>query len=404
MRKKIYHIGIIWANPYSENLGVGALAYSILHILEKVSKKTGVVFKYFFVGNHGKRNDFIQIGNSKVKVKNYPYSISSTNLINWFKFFLKYPFGIFNLMKFNVVVDMGEGDSFSDIYGILRFKEINATKRNLNFFEKKIILLPQTIGPFNLIEAKQEAIKSINKAHLVTTRDRQSYDYVKQLLPNKAVFELIDMAFFMPYHKNQQFLNTIRFGINVSGLLWNGGYTKNNQFHLKSNYQNLIHTIIRSFLNNSEVDIILISHVITKEYDNIENDLKICNELNTKYPKTKLAPVFSNPIEAKSFISGLDFFTGSRMHGCIAAFSTGVPVFPLAYSRKFNGLFGDTLNYKYFGDLVNSSTDNILNDLKSSFNKRDELKELIRIAQRDFVSQIEFKLINLLSDAIIQPK
>ena len=28
------------------------------------------------------------------------------------------------------------------------------------------------------------------------------------------------------------------------------------------------------------------------------------------------------------------------MHACIAAFSAGVPVIPMAYSRKFEGLFG----------------------------------------------------------------
>ena len=31
---------------------------------------------------------------------------------------------------------------------------------------------------------------------------------------------------------------------------------------------------------------------------------------------------------------------GARMHACIAAFSSGVPVVPMAYSRKFEGLFG----------------------------------------------------------------
>lgn len=407
MNKKNYHIGIIWANPYSENLGVAALAYSIVFILEKVSKETGVVFKYFFLGNKAKKIDFLKIGDKQVKVRNYPYSFSSTKLKSWFKFFLKYPLGIFNIIKFKVVVDIGAGDSFSDTYGILRFKYINAIKKNLILLGKKLILLPQTIGPFNCIEVKQEATISINKAHLVTTRDKQSYDYVKQLLPNKTIFELIDVAFFLPYKIDQQVSSKIRVGINVSGLLWNGGYTRNNQFNLKSDYQDIIHNTIQHFLRNIDVEVVLIAHVLgflEKDYDNIENDLKVCDDLHKTYPKTKIAPVFSTPIEAKSYISGFDFFTGSRMHACIAAFSTGVPVFPLAYSRKFNGLFGDTLNYKYFGDLVNSSADDILNDLKSAFNNRDELKELIKIAQRDIVSPREFKLINLLSDAIIQSK
>lgn len=403
MRKKIFHIGIFWANPYSENLGVGALAYSIVFILEKISKKAGVTFKYYFINNKGKKNDILKIGSTQVKVKNYPYSYSMTKLRSWIKFFFKYPLGIFNILKFNAVVDMGEGDSFSDIYGISRFKNLNATKQNLRLFGKKLIFLPQTIGPFNVIESEQEAVISINKANLVTTRDKQSYDYVKQLLPDKPLYELVDMAFFLPYKVDQQVSSKIRVGINVSGLIWNGGYTKNNQFHLKSDYQNIIHTIIQHFLSIPKIKLELIAHVILKkDYHNVENDLKICNDLHKIYPQTKVAPAFSTPIEAKSYISGFDFFTGSRMHACIAAFSSGVPVFPLGYSRKFNGLFGDTLNYKYYGDLVNSSTDDVLNDLKSAFNNRDELKEIIRVAQQTIVSSRESELIYLLSESIIK--
>jgi polysaccharide pyruvyl transferase WcaK-like protein len=37
------------------------------------------------------------------------------------------------------------------------------------------------------------------------------------------------------------------------------------------------------------------------------------------------------------------------MHACIAAFSTGVAVVPLAYSRKFNGLF-ESLGYSVIAD------------------------------------------------------
>jgi colanic acid/amylovoran biosynthesis protein len=403
MRKKIFHIGIFWANPYSENLGVGALAYSIIFILEKISEKEGVTFKYYFINNKGKKNDILKIGSTQVKIKNYPYSFGMTKFKSWIKFFFKYPLEIFNILKFNVVVDIGEGDSFSDIYGGSRFKDINATKQNLTLLGKKLILLPQTIGPFNCNKAKQEAVMSLNKAHLITTRDKQSYDYVKELLPDKPLYEIVDMAFFLPYKVDQQVSSKMRVGINVSGLIWNGGYTKNNQFNLKSDYQNIIHTIIQHFLNIPKIKLELVAHVILKkDYHNVENDLKICNDLHKIYPQTKVAPAFSTPIEAKSYISGFDFFTGSRMHACIAAFSSGVPVFPLGYSRKFNGLFGDTLNYKYYGDLVNSSTDDVLNDLKSAFNNRAELKEIIRVAQQTIVSSKESELIYLLSESIIK--
>ena len=87
---------------------------------------------------------------------------------------------------------------------------------------------------------------------------------------------------------------------------------------------------------------------------------------------------FLTPIDAKDYISGLDFFMGSRMHATIAAFSSGVPVVPIAYSRKFNGLFKDTLEYEYMVDLKNSSNEEAFTMIKSSFEKRMNLKDIIQ--------------------------
>lgn len=59
-----------------------------------------------------------------------------------------------------------------------------------------------------------------------------------------------------------------------------------------------------------------------------------------EFPGSVLAPAFASPSEAKSYIAGMDFFMGARMHACITALLSGVPVVPMAYSLKFEGLFG----------------------------------------------------------------
>ena len=55
-------------------------------------------------------------------------------------------------------------------------------------------------------------------------------------------------------------------------------------------------------------------------------------------------------MEAKSYISRMDLVIGSRMHATIAAFSVGAPTIPVAYSRKFEGMFG-SLGYPAVVDL-----------------------------------------------------
>ncbi len=396
--KKI-NVGLIWANPYSGNLGVSALAYSSLYLLEKVSKQKNVEFTYTVIDGSGPKKDTLNIGECSVDITNVTWDYTGT-----FKTFVKVALfkwkQIFTAARLDIIFDMGEGDSFSDIYGIRRFRKINGSKKLFRLMGKKQVLLPQTIGPFYSEEAKAAGNESIDKTQLVLARDRQSFNYITKNLPSKKVYELIDLAFFMPFEKTTLENDKVKIGINISGLLWHGGYTKDNQFSLKTNFKDLMTRTIDYFLGDDNNEIFFVAHVISPNYENLDNDLKVCHELSKIYPSAKLAPAFKNPIEAKSFISGMDFFTGARMHSCIASFSAGVPVYPLAYSRKFNGLFGDTLGYKYYGDLVNSEIDDVFNDMKSSFSKRLELKEKINSILQDEVSKKETMLLDLISGIV----
>ena len=102
--------------------------------------------------------------------------------------------------------------------------------------------------------------------------------------------------------------------------------------------------------------------------------VKLFEEYN--HPNLILSPLFLDPIVAKSYIAGMDFFMGARMHSTIAAFSSEVPVFPMAYSRKFNGLFTDTLQYPYMADMKAQSETEILAGIKQCYEQREKLKEL----------------------------
>jgi polysaccharide pyruvyl transferase WcaK-like protein len=85
-----------------------------------------------------------------------------------------------------------------------------------------------------------------------------------------------------------------------------------------------------------------------------------------------VSPFFKSPGEAKTYIAGLDFFLGARMHATIAAFSSGVPVVPMAYSRKFIGVFG-TLGYEHVADCKADTADEIMARITHGFENRDQL-------------------------------
>ena len=151
--------------------------------------------------------------------------------------------------------------------------------------------------------------------------------------------------------------------LNPSGLLWDSGYTGGNQFGLQCDYQELLSRLI-DLLEKRDLEIVLVPHVLHGPVYCVEDDYKVCLWLKQKHPLCTLAPFFYTPIEAKSYISGLDLLIGSRMHCCIAAYSSGVPIYPLAYSRKFKGLFKEELKYPYGAELVDSDTNVVLSGLK----------------------------------------
>jgi colanic acid/amylovoran biosynthesis protein len=167
-------------------------------------------------------------------------------------------------------------------------------------------------------------------------------------------------------------LSVTNVGINISGLLFNGGYNGNNLFKLKTDYPALARSLIAAFMTIPGCVVHLISHVISNS-QYMEDDYRVAAALAKEFPGTIHAPRFATPSEAKGYISSLDFFTGSRMHACIAAFSSGVPVVPIAYSRKFSGLFG-SLAYTQVADCKTQSNAEVITKVLAGFANRAQLR------------------------------
>lgn len=366
----------------SGNRGCVALSISSMFIIDDMLSKKNISCKFYLPqSGHKEYKEYeVKVGNKILKYTAIPdiscYSLKSLikNIIR-FKQFL-HSSKIYKHADY--IFDIGQGDSFADIYGKGRFDWIFAQHKLGRKYNKPYCILPQTIGPFKNKEIEKQAIKGVKWAKCVMVRDKQSFDYVKEMLPNKEVHEIIDVAFFMPYVKKVFDPSFIHVGLNISALLWHGGYTRDNQFELKSNYQQLIRDIIKYFLGLNNVKLHLIPHVVNGER-HIENDYAVSYDLYEEFhhPNLILAPLFLDPIIAKGYIAGMDFFMGARMHSTIAAFSSGVPVVPMAYSRKFNGLFGETLKYPFVSDMKTQINENLLLDIKNLYAERYKLQKII---------------------------
>lgn len=348
-------IGLMGFEFNSPNKGCEALGYSFLSILaEHINRR---VIIYNFSGT--------ELGNIPIFFPNFTF----INIYPKIKDIqLKY---IRAIKRCDYIFDVTMGDSFSDIYSIDYYKKLCRHKRIAGLLCHKYILLPQTYGPFNEKGSADHALKILQRSFKIYCRDEIS----KKLLQNKFnIHNAIlasDMAFFLPYNKGMyQFSAERKVGLNVSGLLYKGGFNLNNQFELSINYVDLINRLLLNLHNKYEVH--LIPHVIDLKEDAYDDDYKICEFLHNKFPNTTLAPQFETPIQAKSYISNMDIFIGSRMHSTIASFSSGVVTIPISYSRKFEGLFG-SLEYPYVVSAKTESTQSAFEMIMKYIEEKNKL-------------------------------
>ena len=352
-------IGLLWHSVNSDNLGVTALTFSNIAIVEQAAAELGLSVSFVVLGWRDPGEVQLRAANLSV------FAMGARDIVD--------PRGLHaQCRRCDLILDISAGDSFADIYGVRRFLFNALSKSAALLSGRPLILPPQTIGPFERRWTRLVARLLMRRCRVVLTRDSLSTGYCRSLGLDRMV-EATDVAFMLPYDKPERQVDApLKVGINFSGLLFNGGYTRNNMFSLKADYPALARDVIARFLALGTCEVHLVSHVSSERFET-EDDMRVAQKLAHEFPAVKLAPRFRTPVEAKSYISGLDFFCGSRMHACIAAFSSGVPVVPIAYSRKFAGLFG-SLGYTAVADCRTETAGEIADRVLTGFQARDRLK------------------------------
>ena len=360
-------IGILGISLSSNNYGVTALGYTQLSMLEEILNNSYIKDVEFFIFSPDSQEIIDEnvklirvIHKTKVK-KNMNIKSGLSGIIRMAK----------NIDECDFVIDLTYGDSFSDIYGKKIFYLYSIPKMIANK-KKKLILGPQTIGPFKnkLIEKIAKTI--LIKAEIICVRDEKSLDYTRQLTNRNDIVLSSDLAMKLPFEKQTISNGKFNVGINISELLYYNDNNKNEKdFQIVVDYKKFIDSIINRFYSE-KYQIHIVTHVFSK--DDNQGEYGLAKKIHHDYPKTILAPKFKNPIDAKSYLSGLDLFFGSRMHATIGAFSAGIPVIPMSYSRKFEGLY-ESLNYNYGINLRDTTIENGLEHIDYCLDNYLKMKE-----------------------------
>lgn len=291
--------------------------------------------------------------------------------------------------KCDIVFDETFGDGFSDIYFTKSAYRDALTKCIAARQKTPFIMTPQTYGPFKHKTLEKIAARAIRRSTEVYARDAISADYAASI-SKREVKTVTDLAFSLPFKKSLPQSDNFRLGLNVSGLLWNGGFSSENQFGLKTNYRDYCSQIIEWAISQG-MEVHIIPHVtVSGDAGRVvpDGDYPACETLKAKYPEVFLAPCFTTPYDVKNYIASMDCFIGARMHATIGAFSSGVATIPFAYSRKFKGLY-ENFNYPYWVDGTETDTKTSVEKTIEYIENREKLKENIEISMKDVNAHLD---------------
>lgn len=340
MERRIGLLGLTFTDP---NKGCEALTYTFLNMLSQFYENDHLEIVCFMRTNEfGKIPESFPMMTFKCHVLNI-YSIAS-----WISVYK-------DIHKCDCVFDASYGDGFTGIYGARR-NFVQALRKQLVISANRpLFLLPQTYGLYHKY-FKKWSISLIKSASLAYARDEATAKVIGDFVKTTS-----DMAFGLPFDKSRYSMKdgVNRIGINVSSLLWDEDTCK--RFALTVDYKVFYFNLLDYLISKSDFEIHLIPHVVDLKNPNSgENDYRICQYLKSKYgDKVILAPPFETAIDAKSYISNMNIFLGSRMHATIGAISSGVTTIPFSYCHKFEALYSN-IGYAYLLSATKISTEQAL--------------------------------------------
>ncbi|MEE3878793.1 polysaccharide pyruvyl transferase family protein [Vibrio sp. YYF0003] len=259
-------------------------------------------------------------------------------------------FGIVKSKDIDVVLD-ASGFSYGDQWGpeLVDYR-LGTTIKWLKNKGKKVILLPQALGPFENPQTRTSAQHIFSNADLIFARDPQSYSFAKPICGNTELQECPD------------FTNLVK------GTPFNEYNPEKHQVSVIPNTKMLEKTKLgEEYIDFLVRTIEKVDACGKKPFLLVHEgqaDRKLAKQVSDRcsIDIDILEPV--DPLKIKWVIGQSHLVISSRFHGLVSALSQGVPVIATGWSHKYQCLLKD---YNVSEFLVNTSeqesTDQLISQL-----------------------------------------
>lgn len=336
----------------------------MIYCLDRIMPETEITIfhRYFQHGNDAIAKQLMEIHPNLV-IKDHPWfnecnssimtvsnSIIRLGLIYCLHLFRLRSSSSTDLDNYDVVLDLNfiEPDKLTDKYDISSAVGNFLALLNVwyaTLFKPPVMICSATIGPYHNEILRKFASIILNRADVITLRERYSQIYLTNIGVKKPYIELTaDLAFLMASPKSDE-LNSILEQTGITSInrpligitpaaMFNSSLTE-------SIYIKLISELSNFLISNYNATLIYIANT----YQDISLAEKISQSIeNSK--RVRIIPFTLSASETKGIIGKCDIFICSRFHALVASGSLGIPSIGLvSYSpNKFHGIIGKIMD------------------------------------------------------------
>ncbi|MFW6008544.1 MAG: polysaccharide pyruvyl transferase family protein, partial [archaeon] len=337
------------------NKGAELMLYAILEQIEKRYPNAKVI--YNTIGKSSSKNIKTALNlRQPLRVRYGRYIKAFSDRLNIDDFTVHYP-----LKNIDILLD-ASGFRLGDQFNISnkQLKDLERYYKSLKQRGTKIVLLPQSFGPFETINGKL-LVEILNKyVDLIIARDDLSKEYLLNSGGDlKKIYQLPDFTILVKgiFPQNYSFLQ------NAICIIPNRKMITHTSLEVNYFYNKIAHII--EYLQNSGQLVFFLNH-------EGEKDLELCTNINN-YLSEKITIVDGlNAKEIKGIIGKSKLVISSRYHGVASSLNQGVPCIATSWSHKYDLLFKDFNLSGYIIDLKNENS-HVLEKIELLLNSENAL-------------------------------
>ncbi len=238
-------------------------------------------------------------------------------------------YGVVLDKEIEVVLDAA-GFAYGDQWEIQKCRELSALCKRWRKQGKKVVLLPQAMGPFKSPKIRKYIRTVADNADLIFPRDTTSYQYLTEVVGNRSNISIYPDFTNLVEGIVPDYFDSDKFGF---CLVPNYRMIDKTPKAQSDAYIPLMIKCAQYLLQKKQKPFVLIH----EEAMDIMPAEQIADAVSGKLPIIKEG----HPLKIKGILGCCKAIIGSRFHGLVSALSQGVPALATGWSHKYKMLFHD---------------------------------------------------------------